>query len=141
MIEKFLKKVKKTKTCWLWIPAHVRNGYGSIRVGKKVINAHKYFYETLVGKVPKGKELDHLCRIPACVNPKHLEPVSHRENVLRGKVGFCNANKTHCPEGHPYSKENTYIQVKKTTKIRQCMTCRRLYYKKNIKSKINYEIK
>jgi HNH endonuclease len=69
--------------CWLWTAA-TNYGYGVFRIDRRSIYAHRYAYELLVGPIPDGLQLDHLCRVPPCVNPTHLEPVTHRENILRG---------------------------------------------------------
>ena len=84
--------------------------------------AHVFAYKLLVGVVPGGLELDHLCRVPACVNPAHLEPVTHAENLMRSPVAptAINARKTHCPQGHPYVAGNTYYRA---NGHRHCKTC------------------
>src|ERR1035437_6508103 len=69
--------------CWLWT-ASTACGYGQIKVGKKVVRVHRFAYQLLVGDIPDGLQLDHLCRVLICCNPAHLEPVTNRENVLRG---------------------------------------------------------
>lgn len=91
--------------CWIW-SGLLKKGYGSFfirsvghrSIGRRSIRrpAHQVSYEMLVGPIPNGKELDHLCRVPACVNPSHLEPVTHGENNRRG-----HALRTHCKYGHP----------------------------------------
>jgi HNH endonuclease len=70
--------------CWVWQRARTRAGYGQAFDGRKMRPAHKVYYERKYGEVPKGLVLDHLCRVRACVNPSHLEPVTHAENVRRG---------------------------------------------------------
>ncbi len=107
--------------CWLWLGAKVHNGYGQLKRSGKMVRAHRYAYELLIGPIPDGLQLDHLCRIPNCVNPDHLETVTSRENTMRG-VSFAalNARKTHCPQGHPYSGANLHIRPRGTRKCRMC---------------------
>lgn len=87
-----------------------RWGYGYITIAGRGRLAHRAAYELLVGPIPDGLTLDHLCRRPACVNPEHLEPVTQRENNLRApnQLTAINLAKTHCPRGHPYDEVNTY---------------------------------
>jgi hypothetical protein len=95
--------------CWLWVGATSR-GY-AIRVDRNrpgTKKVHRQVYEDLVGRVPEGLDLDHLCRVRCCVNPAHLEPVTRSENVRRGAGPSLNSSKTHCPKGHPYEEANVY---------------------------------
>lgn len=127
--ERFWSKVEKTDACWLWKGAKTSGGYGQL-FKKKIAGrswkyvAHRLSYEMHIGPIPEGLQLDHLCRVHACVNPAHLEPVTQKENGLRGISIFAeNARKTHCSKGHPYSGEN----LVKRQKGRQCRTCNREY--------------
>lgn len=89
--------------CWLWIAGGKANGYGHhwCKATWKTEMAHRYAYTYYVGPIPEGLELDHLCRVRCCVNPDHLEPVTHRVNTLRGmNMAALNARKTHCKRGH-----------------------------------------
>lgn len=70
--------------CWLWTGCFVRGGYGVVRNGARNSFVHRLTYEWLVGPVPEGMDLDHVCRTRRCVNPAHLEPVTRKENVARG---------------------------------------------------------
>ena len=117
-LERFLAKVDKTETCWLWIACKSTAGYGDF--GNEG-EAHRWSYKHFVGPIPEGLELDHLCRVRNCVNPAHLEPVTHRENVLRGDAPCAkNALVTHCPAGHPYDDENTRQMPRGGRKCRAC---------------------
>jgi hypothetical protein len=92
--------------CWLWFASTLKNGYGSLGVLGTTEYAHRHSYKRLVGEIPDGMQLDHLCRVRCCVNPAHLEAVTQQENLRRGEAGAHNAAKTHCPSGHPYSGDN-----------------------------------
>ena len=76
-------------------------------------------YALLVGEIPAGLELDHLCRVRECVNPQHLEAVTHHENMLRSRE----ATKTHCKHGHEFTPENTYTYQRGVGIQRCCKTC------------------
>ena len=122
--ERVLSKFVPMSTgCWEWRAWRCRQGYGHVGFKGKVYGAHRLVYELLVGPIPAGLSLDHLCRNTRCVNPKHLEPVTHRENVMRG-VGVCaiNAKKTHCVHGHEFNKENTGYTPSRPN-YRYCKSC------------------
>lgn len=125
-LRRFMDKVEinASTECWEWQAFRNPFGHGMFRLGDRVHLAHRVLYEKLRGPVKDGLELDHLCRNPACVNPDHLEEVTHRENILRG-VGPTaqNARKTHCPQGHEYNNENTRFYGK--VGGRQCIICSR----------------
>lgn len=103
--------------CWLWTGSTDRRGYGKFWFGGKIRAVHRLAYEWLVGPIPKPM-LDHLCRVPLCLRPEHLDPVTNRENQRRGKHGVL---KTHCVNGHEFTPENIYIQPKAGT--RSCRVC------------------
>lgn len=111
--------------CWLWVAGRTGSGYGAVKVNKRQTLAHRTVYQLLVGPIPDGLEIDHLCRVRHCVNPAHLEPVPHRENTLRSPDAPAaqNARKTHCPQGHEYTPENTRIKRRK----RHCIACEKVY--------------
>ena len=116
--------------CWNWIGSKDVNGYGMARYegGTRSRRAHRVVYETLVGPVPEGLVLDHLCRNRGCVNPAHLDPVTQQINTLRG-IGPTakNAVKTHCSNGHPYEGENLSMGTKGGMPIRRCKACQRAW--------------
>lgn len=112
--------------CWLWDATKNRGGYGNFKFHGHMITAHRWRWERQYGTVPSGLELDHLCRTPHCVNPGHLEAVTHRENSLRGNSPHAqNARKTHCKWGHPLAGGNLYLSYRNGFPNRQCRTCRR----------------
>ena len=132
-LARFLAKIRVDDTtgCWLWTAALV-SGYGrfSVRVAREgktrdryMALAHRVSYEHFVGVIPNGYQIDHLCRVPACVNPAHLEAVTPRINSLRStSFAAQNAVKVRCPRGHPYTPENTRTNA---LGWRWCRTCHR----------------
>jgi hypothetical protein len=107
--------------CWLWTGVPTSAGYSQFRIDGPRVKTHRFSYKMLVGPIPPGLQLDHLCRIRHCVNPDHLEPVTQAENIRRGQAGAHNATKTHCLVGHAFTPENTYVHQGQ----RRCRTCRR----------------
>jgi hypothetical protein len=121
---RFWAKVDKTEGCWLWTAHVFRDGYAVFRVDGKQVYIHRWAYELLVGPIPDGMQVDHLCRVRHCVRPDHLEPVTPRENSRRAKAAN---RRTHCQRGH---------LLDEVRGRRQCRTCkadaeRRRYRSKN----------
>jgi len=119
LLERFEEKYipEPNSGCWLWTAAQL-NGYGAIKVDGRFRGAHRVGYELHKGPVPAGLVLDHLCRVPFCVNPDHLEPVTIGENISRGDNHY--RGKTHCKRGHEFTTGNTLIL---STGSRACRTC------------------
>jgi|SRR5690554_866218 len=104
-------EIEQETGCWVWIGAAQSNGYGRFWDGEKSNYAHRVMYELFNGPIQASMDLDHLCRNRRCVNPLHLEQVTRSENLKRGLTGENIAAplraRTHCPQGHEYSEENT----------------------------------
>lgn len=117
-IEHFMSKIspEPNSGCWLWVSSLDEKGYGLLWHNGRTRKAHRVGHELLVGPIPKGLELDHLCRVRCCVNPKHLEAVTHAVNMSRGS----RASKTKCPKGHIYVGENLYVNSKGQRWCREC---------------------
>lgn len=130
-IERFNARVTPGPNgCLEWTGGLNGVGYGQFYKGRTSLDqtgktyAHRWAYEQFVGPIPEGMHLDHLCRNRKCVNTDHLEPVTPRENLLRGESPSAHhAKKTHCPAGHPYAGDNLYIHP--TKRMRFCRTCGR----------------
>lgn len=119
--QRFWQKVNKTDTCWNWNKELDKNGYGRFQVNRIGIRAHRYSYELVMGKIPKGLVIDHLCRNPKCVNPKHLEAVTNKENILRGNgVAAINSVKTKCIHGHELLGNNLIVQKNGKRNCKEC---------------------
>lgn len=107
--DRFWEKVDKSGTCWLWLGGKGRDGYGRFALsGGRMVAAHRFAYEAVVGEIPRGLQIDHLCRVTECVNPAHMEPVTAAENSRRRAA--CTPPKpqpTHCGQGHLLDDENT----------------------------------
>lgn len=131
-MERFWDKVEKTNSCWTWKANCDSSGYGLFKFNKKMVSAHRFAYKLLKGEIPKGLELDHLCRNIICVNPNHLEPVTHKENMLRGiSPTAINAIKTHCIHGHEFNEKNTYISPVGSRACRICVNNSVKKYQRN----------
>ena len=121
--QRFWSKVVKGYGCWTWQGAIVTN-YGQCGFGGKIQYAHRVSYELLVGPIPPGLQLDHLCKNTRCVNPAHLEAVTALVNNMRStSPSSRNAKKLDCLRGHPLSGENLKIL---SGGRRSCRACERL---------------
>lgn len=112
-LERLARNTDRSGECWLWLRRRNKDGYGVTEHDGRTIGAHRFAYLVLVGPIPDGLQLDHLCKIPACVNPAHLEPVTPRENVHRSS-----RYQPQCPNGHPYDDT-----ARRTNGTRTCRPC------------------
>lgn len=124
--ERFWAKVQPTGFCWLWNGAREHHGHGMFNLGadqgRRPVRSHRFAYEALVGPIPDGLELDHLCRNPPCVNPDHLEPVTHAENMRRGYAPqYVTRRRGTCASGHDID-DDTKVFISKTGR-RTCKVC------------------
>lgn len=113
LAERFWAKVEKTETCWVWRGSLGRRRYGSFYKWPGNVQAHRVAYELVVGPIPEGLTLDHLCRNTQCVNPAHLEPVTMAENIRRASIA-----RTVCPKGHSLTPDVR-------SHLGRCRQCRR----------------
>lgn len=126
-VRRMVAKMQIGDGCWLWTGAKNNMGYGQLWDGTRVQYAHRLVYQLLSGPIPEGRELDHLCRTPSCVRPDHLEPVTHRENVVRGtSLPAQRAHLTHCKYGHPFDADNTQVRRDGDRIRRACRECMRI---------------
>lgn len=110
--------------CWTWTRGTFKSGYGQCWAGYGTMRAHVFVWLRLVGPIPPGLQLDHLCRNILCVNPDHLEPVTSRENTMRGYGSAAKkARSDVCPNGHRYTRENT---ARTPQGRRRCRACQRI---------------
>lgn len=125
--DRFWSKVSISESgCWEWTARRDSDGYGAIRAFRRGLyfKAHRLAYQMVVGPIPAGLVIDHLCRNRGCVNPAHMEVVTIRENTLRGASNSAqNARKTMCRNGHPFDERNTYVGTNRGRPVRSCRQC------------------
>lgn len=121
------KYIDKTDTCWLWTGGKSR-GYGRFWDGSSQRQAHAVTYELRYGVIPEDLELDHLCFVRDCVNPDHLEPVTHLENIHRASVKRL-ATPNYCKQGHK-------LEWQKNGSRRRCNECRRVLQRELYRDKV-----
>lgn len=115
---RILKRVEvNAQGCWTWTGPLAPNGYGQVNAWDKRWLVHRLAYTLMVGPIPVGLQIDHLCRVRNCVRPTHLEPVTQAENLRRQGTAV-----THCPRGHEYTVANTY-RAPGSPRLRRCRAC------------------
>jgi hypothetical protein len=107
--------------CWTWTGAKNPKGYGNIGVENRTRSVHRVAYETWVGPIPDGYDIDHICRNRSCINPAHLRPLTPFDNRERNQF----TGVTHCVNGHPFDAENTHVSTRDGRTVRSCRTCNR----------------
>ncbi len=118
---RYAEKIEVTDGCWTWLGTRTTRGYGRIFKGRKPYQAHRVVYELLVGAIPEGMTLDHLCRNRLCVNPAHLEPVSDRINRMRGiSPPAVAARRATCVHGHEYTPQTMRLTKQGARVCRIC---------------------
>jgi hypothetical protein len=122
------RRFEDVSGCWVWTGPIEKDGYGTVRIAGKKIRVHRLVYTLLVGDIPDGLVLDHLCRVRACANPAHLDPVTFAVNSARNSHSL----KTECFRGHPFTPENTYVRYGTQRTCRTCnaASARKAYRKK-----------
>lgn len=114
---------KDSKGCWNWLGFVDKNGYGRGRFnGVKTRYSHRAAYHLYVGQLEGGLTIDHLCKNRRCINPRHLEQITLRENVYRGNPIWKQKKQwTHCKYGHAFTDDNTYVRP--SDGRRRCRHC------------------
>ena len=128
IIDRFISKIDKTETCWLWTAYTSKSGYGNFcpKWKESTLTAHRFSYTYFKGNIPQEMTVDHICRIRHCVNPDHLRLLTRIENVMIGEGPAAeNARKLLCHNGHTKFKE-ILVKDRKSGKRRYCMECDRI---------------
>lgn len=152
--DKFWSLVEPTGFCWLWLGGQTKQGYGQLYVSGRMYGAHRISYTVLVGEIPEGLHLDHLCRVPLCVNPDHLEPVTQGENNARRYIQVITpaereakylasgtpsngrrgkpyklpmSQRDTCKHGHKIAEVGTVVHNNSGKPVEICIGCREMY--------------
>lgn len=119
-----LKYKVNANGCWIWTGAALKSGYGLFTdENRKTVTAHRWSYRHFVAEIPQGSVIDHICRVPSCVNPRHLQATSQSHNIKRSLFAKQRRARTHCKNGHEYTIENTkYLPNRRGRICRACLS-------------------
>ncbi len=129
----FWRKVNQSGRCWIWLGTVLPSGYGRFMVkGVGYLMAHRVSFTLCKHPILPTLALHHICRNRQCVNPDHMEPMTLSENTHRGRsVSVVNGKKTHCLNGHKFTKETTRLKRKRNGLIsRECRVCDRARHRR-----------
>ena len=123
--ERLWANVTVTGCCWYWDGYQKEGGYGYMLANRRLRLVHRLAYEEMIGPIPEGLQIDHICRTRNCVNPDHLEAVTQQENIRRipRTVWHGYREQTHCKNGHEYTAENTRYSPTRPGRVRICRAC------------------
>jgi RNase P subunit RPR2 len=127
-VARFWDKIRiDANGCWIWIACRNPNGYGRFYLHGHLVLPHRVTWFEFVGDIPDGLELDHICNVPACCNPAHLQAITHVENLARRTAPSGPPRKTHCKRGHALEGHNLAVTTRGTGQsgvLRRCRICR-----------------
>lgn len=128
---RFHNKYKVIDGCWIWQGSLLNSGYGLFTdENGKAITAHRWAYKYFKGNIPAGYVVDHICRNPACVYPKHLQAITQSDNIKRSLLVKARSARTHCKHGHEFTPENTrYVKGQRGRRCAKCLYISKLKLK------------
>ena len=121
--QRFWSRVRKTDGCWTWEGPVGSHGYGMFYYLNSCTVSHRWSYEALVGPIPEGHQLDHLCRNTVCCRPGHLEPVLPGENLRRATPYRASRNRSRCKNGHELVEGSFTIRIQDGNEAFRCKIC------------------